>query len=245
MKEEWNARAQKNAFHYVETHFDGDIDYFFEKGGERFQSLVVPVLNKLSLNLPESAAVDLGCGLGRFTRFLSGQFSRVYGVDVSERMVESARSLHKGEKYENIEFVVSDGLQIPIDDHSVDFLWSYEVFQHMPDNKIIECNVREVARVLRPKGYALLHFRTALGSSLKSIYFNVIPANIDRVIRTVFGKDPMKAGPSFRGAVPMNCAQIEEMCDTFGLETIEFRDDPTHKAGTRIFAMVQSTSIQG
>jgi ubiquinone/menaquinone biosynthesis C-methylase UbiE len=51
-----------------------------------------------------------------------------------------------------IEFLASDGVSLPQEANSADFVWSYEVFQHMPSHDIVMGNLREVQRILKPTG---------------------------------------------------------------------------------------------
>jgi tRNA/tmRNA/rRNA uracil-C5-methylase (TrmA/RlmC/RlmD family) len=95
MQENWDRRAVRDAFYYVETaHWDGDVAGFFALGEQRAQLLVDPVLAELR-RLPErESALDLGCGVGRFSRAFARRFRDVLGVDVSTEMVKKARELH-------------------------------------------------------------------------------------------------------------------------------------------------------
>jgi len=61
-------------------------------------------------------AVDVGCGTGMSTRNLLGKFDRVLGVDLSEAMIEEARSCWKDES--QVDFKVAKAEQIPVEDLS-------------------------------------------------------------------------------------------------------------------------------
>jgi ubiquinone/menaquinone biosynthesis C-methylase UbiE len=136
MKSEWNKRAKHDPFYYVETkHWDGDIDAFFKLGEERAGVLLKPVLDQLAIDATEATALDLGCGIGRFSRVLAKSFRQVVAVDVSDEMIAQARGQNSA--CTNISFLPTDGLTLPIGSETVDFVWSYEVFQHMPTHKII------------------------------------------------------------------------------------------------------------
>jgi 2-polyprenyl-3-methyl-5-hydroxy-6-metoxy-1,4-benzoquinol methylase len=133
MREAWNDRARRDAFHYVETkHWNGDVDAFFALGEERCRLLVDPLLESRGVAASDVTALDLGCGVGRITRALARRFGTVVGIDVSDEMVRRARDLHPPGAYPNLRFAESDGVSIALDDGSVDFVFSYEVLQHMP-----------------------------------------------------------------------------------------------------------------
>lgn len=234
----WNNRAEKDAYHYIETNLDRER--FFEVGEERARILIDPVLSKFGFEESNTVAVDIGCGLGRFTQVLGRRFSKVAGIDVSDSMITQAKATMSG--VPNLEFFVSDGVSFPQAENSVDFAWSYEVFQHMPTNDVIRSNVQETARILRPGGYGLLHFKsayenpTALGRISR-----LFPNSWVQAIKRLLGKNSLTDDQAWRGAKPLSKRAIQAMCEDAGLKVAEFRDDPTHKAGTRTFAVVMLT----
>ena len=130
MQQGWNARAARDPFFYVETtYWDGDVDHFFERG-ENTAHLLIDRLQS-QYGSAREVALDLGCGLGRFSRALSRRFASVIAVDVSDKMIAAAKQLHTDSNYSNITFETNNGVNLQIADNTVDFAWSYEVFQHM------------------------------------------------------------------------------------------------------------------
>jgi ubiquinone/menaquinone biosynthesis C-methylase UbiE len=239
MKTAWNQRAAKNSFYYVETkYWDGQVDKFFSLGEQRTKELIDPVIASIGINCAQLKALDLGCGLGRFARALSTRFRHVIGVDISEEMMRQARELNRD--CPNLTLVAGNGVSIPAETASVDFLYSYEVFQHMPSHYVIQDNVKEVSRVLRRNGHGLLHFRTARA---KPLLFHKIAAALPQPIISSLNwtmrRDPLTSDLAWRGAHPLNQQQISRMCRDRGLTVLAFRDDPTHDPGTRIFAIVR------
>lgn len=243
MKRAWNDRADKRPFFYVETkHWDGDIEGFFSIGEERARLLIDPVLMACQLEGPDNKAIDHGCGLGRFTRALGKRFSLVIGVDISESMIRKAKDLNKDLNQEqgDVEFVVGDGISFPIRDRYANFIFSYEVFQHMPSHAVIEANLKDLARILSGEGRALVHFRIAFEySALAYRLAAPIPTAIVALGKRVVGLDPLTSDLAWRGAKPLSKADIERLCCRVGLTVVEFRDDPTHATGSRIFAVLR------
>jgi SAM-dependent methyltransferase len=88
-------------------------------------------------------------------RPMSAYFDQIYGVDVSDSMVAIAR-----EKLGDIPHAFphaiggSDLKMFP--DRHFDFVYSYAVFQHIPDPGVVFSYLRETVRVLRPGGVARL-----------------------------------------------------------------------------------------
>ncbi|MDX3000378.1 class I SAM-dependent methyltransferase [Kribbella solani] len=94
--------------------------------------------------------LDLGSGIGRFTPGLAAEFQgRVYGVEPSEQMRLVAEQVpHPG-----VSYLPGSAEEIPLPEASVDVVLMFLSFHHFPDP---ERALREVRRVLRPGGVALM-----------------------------------------------------------------------------------------
>ena len=98
--------------------------------------------------------VEVGCGPGRMTSVLAERFDQVVAVDVSEGMLERARSAVTAS---NVDFrlVAGDRLET-VEDVIADTLVCYLVLQHLPDREVVHGYLREFARVLSPGGSAFV-----------------------------------------------------------------------------------------
>jgi SAM-dependent methyltransferase len=98
--------------------------------------------------------VEVGCGPGRMTGVLAERFDQVVAVDVSEGMLERARSAVTAA---NVDFrlVAGDRLET-VEDVIADTLVCYLVLQHLPDRQVVHGYLREFARVLSPGGSAFV-----------------------------------------------------------------------------------------
>jgi SAM-dependent methyltransferase len=243
MREGWNERARRDAFRYVETeHWDGDVDAFFALGEERCRLLVDPVLAARGIDGRGATVLDLGCGVGRITRALADRFATTVGVDVSDEMIRRAQELHPPAEYPNLRFADSDGVRLPLDAESVDFIFSYEVLQHMPSHEVILSNVADMRRVLRRDGLALVHVHTApsLAVLARSRLLSSLPTSLVHTLKTrVLRQDPLVADTSFRGSPPLRRKEIGPMFESAGLVVDELRDDPTHVPGARVFVVAR------
>ena len=101
-------------------------------------------------NLPKKTRriLDLGCGTGMFFDELSRHAELLVGVDASLEMLRVA-NVRRGEAA----LALADADQLPFADGSFDAVASVTLLQNMPDPA---ATVREVARVLRPGGHAIL-----------------------------------------------------------------------------------------
>jgi SAM-dependent methyltransferase len=162
MRREWDLIALRNAFYGVVSwpEFEAldqvDRDKFWALGRQS----VDDVLARVPLGDTRAGTmVEIGCGLGRMTHRFAERFGRVYAVDVSPEMLSRAKAQWAG--LTNVEFVLGHGNDFPgVADRSVDFVFSYIVLQHVPDQEIVKDYLRETARVLKPGAIAYLQFRT-------------------------------------------------------------------------------------
>jgi ubiquinone/menaquinone biosynthesis C-methylase UbiE len=96
--------------------------------------------------------------MGRMTHYFAKRFMHIYALDVSEEMIHNARGYWG--KLMNVSFIVGNGSDLqPIPNNKVDFVFSFYVLNHVVHPNIVLNYIRETARVLKPKGLALLHFR--------------------------------------------------------------------------------------
>ncbi len=98
-RQDWDDLASLDPYWSVLTEpgkrFGGwDRDEFLRSGQTEIEGLMVAA-RELGLPQAHEAALDFGCGLGRLTRALARHFGQAWGVDISARMVEQARELHR------------------------------------------------------------------------------------------------------------------------------------------------------
>lgn len=100
-------------------------------------------------------AVDIGCGHGRWTRFLADRYDEVVAVDVAPECVDACRERFVGQA--GVRVVVCDGSSLPgVGDCSVDLVFSFDSLVHA-DAGAIAGYVEECSRVLTADGVALIH----------------------------------------------------------------------------------------
>ncbi len=154
MRQDWDARARQDAEHFIYTRDgSGDVDDFARSGEANYNQLVRPYIPIL-LNGRESAAcraVEIGCGIGRMTEYFARDFAHIDAIDVAPAMIEGARK--RLGHVTNAAFHVGAGSDLAaVTSESVDLVFSYIVFQHIPSRAVIEGYVHEAARVLRSGG---------------------------------------------------------------------------------------------
>jgi ubiquinone/menaquinone biosynthesis C-methylase UbiE len=93
----------------------------------------------------------------RMTEFMARDFKNVLAVDVSGEMIKLAKK--RLETANNISLFETDGETFPFATNSIDFIFSFLVFQHVPDKKIIEKNFTDIYRVLKEDGIFKVRIR--------------------------------------------------------------------------------------
>jgi len=83
-------------------------------------------------DLPENAkGIDLGCGSGRWARFVAPRVGVLHCIDPSPEALKVAQK--KLKEYQNCKFYAADADNIPLPDTSADFGYSLGVLHHIPD----------------------------------------------------------------------------------------------------------------
>lgn len=97
--------------------------------------------------------LDVGTGTGHTAMALAGGARTVVGADLTERMVESAASLTEERGLVNVQYVISDVVQLPFPSAYFDLITCRFAAHHFADP---DKAVAEMARVLRPGGRVIL-----------------------------------------------------------------------------------------
>lgn len=157
LRRDWDTRAREDARAYINwPTVPNEEEAFFASGEADYKRYVLPFLRRMQFDPRGKTALEIGCGIGRIARWMSRDFGRYIGVDVSPEMVRKASSYN----LPRAEFLaVSGGDLAGVESASVDFVLSFAVFQHVPDKDAIFNYIAEAARVLRPGGIFRLHMK--------------------------------------------------------------------------------------
>jgi ubiquinone/menaquinone biosynthesis C-methylase UbiE len=155
MREDWNRRAREDPHYYVAF---GRRDQGEEEFLATAREIAVSLENELK-RLPADVkprarrALEIGCGPGRLMAPLSRHFGEIHGVDVSDEMIGLARRTLSGIAHAHAHHAPGSDLGA-FADESFDFVYSYAVFQHIPDREVVMRYFAETRRVLKPGGIA-------------------------------------------------------------------------------------------
>ena len=111
-------------------------------------------------NRNDLTVLDLGSGTGFFTELLASKYHNVIGLDLSRKMLRFA----KDTRTNDISWVEGDALSLPLQENSVDFIYSNLVIQWCEP---LDVAISEMMRVLKPGG--LLIFTTLMDGTLHEL----------------------------------------------------------------------------
>lgn len=204
-KDTWNKLADEDAEFYILTNKGKEggrwnSNEFLETGKEEwggFKEFLAHhgLENTISKN---KTALDMGCGVGRIAFAIAQDFSKVFGIDASDIMIEKAKKYQKQLNIKNLEFLVNNGIDLSlISDGSIDFVFSHLTLQHCPSSKQILAYIKEFSRILKPSGVCL--FQVKVAPTFFS-YFRFMLSERLAKIRHFFKKDYYATKGAFFGS---------------------------------------------
>src|SRR5918996_1090121 len=129
--------------------------------------------------LPEGAiGIDVGCGTGRWARFVAPRVGRLLCVDPSDVAVGVARRALRDVANVDVQVAAAGGL--PMADASLDFGYALGVLHHMPDPAV---GLRDCAHVLKPGAPFLVYLYYDLDN--RPAWFRALWRTTDAVRRGI------------------------------------------------------------
>jgi ubiquinone/menaquinone biosynthesis C-methylase UbiE len=112
--------------------------------------------------------LDYGCGQGKWTPLLRSMYpdAEIVGIDISEVAIAKA-----SQKFPQDQFLVFDGDHASLDDSSFDLVFSFHVLEHVLD---VAASIKDIARLLRPGGYACIIFPCGNKNSFEDRLVNMM-----------------------------------------------------------------------
>lgn len=135
-----------------------DAKYAYKLGfwGFFFSVLRSPV-SKLIKSPETKIALEIGYGGGRLVNAAARVFKHVVGVDIHTHN-EFVSTALKEQGIENVTLYSTEGKNLPVDDESIDLIYSFIVFIHLSSPEILETYLSESYRVLKPGGIASFYY---------------------------------------------------------------------------------------
>jgi len=151
----WESRARRFA-----TEGDGlaavcsyGMPEFYNRSIQLCQRLALEPWLRVSLDCP---VLDVGCGVGRWSRVLAARGAQVIGVDISETMVaEAAERTAAAGLASRCHFIARDLAELDVTGEFA-LVLGVTVLQHILDENRLHAAVRNLAARLAPNGRMVL-----------------------------------------------------------------------------------------
>lgn len=126
-----------------------------------FHKLLQFQLNNFISHLPKGAKIlDVACGSGRDTQYLTEDGFDVLGIDISEELLKEARLRAKNCKFQKMNL-----LRLEFDESSFDGIWCTNAVTVIPKDNISEA-VKEIHRVLKKEGILYISVKEGHGQEI-------------------------------------------------------------------------------
>lgn len=107
--------------------------------------LLLDLLGRVRSPRPGETILDLGCGQGGMVVAFRERGLHASGCDFADRLQSPAGD-------DLLKPIVTEPYRLPFQDHSFDFIVSWQVFEHVMD---LDQVLREIRRTLKPQGVSL------------------------------------------------------------------------------------------
>lgn len=150
---EWNKKAWGKQHGWSEDgdEWNGMARYCHQPYAEWKRSLVETFIEP---NSTGKDVLEIAPGHGRWTGYIVAAARTVTMVDINQSCLDACRERFADQVH--VSYHLGEGSSLPSPDASVDFVWSFDSVVHM-DGPDVSGYVREIGRVLRPGGVAILH----------------------------------------------------------------------------------------
>ena len=197
-----------------------DPEEFFARGRDEIRA-GLEFISGLGLEPRRGRALDFGCGAGRLTQALAGEFEEAVGVDISSTMIEAANRFNT--HGERCRYVVNTDDHLPmLDDDSFDFVYSNITLQHVPPEASTRY-IAEFVRVLKPGGVALFQLPDGpylAPGSLGERWYSFRRGPLKRSWKKIRGKPPVEIHYVSR-------RRVVEIVEAAGGRVVDVREDET------------------
>lgn len=162
------ALTNRNIIRYLKKTYKGAG--FIDSLKIKYRSLICPFISLIGKVKPGDKVGDVGCGSGQFL-LLVREFAKpsyLFGIEISEKLINNARNLFGSFSGENHAFSEYDGRNFPETLSEMDTIFLIDVLHHVP-KKNQEEFIRSLAGQMKPGARLILKDINA-GSPL--VYFN-------------------------------------------------------------------------
>lgn len=132
----------KKLFNLARTRTRSSQDYI---DFEQYQcELIVKYLYSRGISLNEKLIVDLGCGLGGYTKKFNSLGADPIGLDLNVSYLPST-----------LKRVTANALTTPFKENKFDFIFCASLIEHVPNPRIL---ISEILRITKPEGFVYISY---------------------------------------------------------------------------------------
>lgn len=158
-KEYWNDEYWKK---HIKTHEGEKLDFLDDIWIKKYSD----IFNKI----PKGKALDLGCGLGQYTKFMMDNGFEVTSIDISEEALEKLKDLVPNANTKQHDM----SQKLPFEDNEFELIIA-NLSIHYFDEKTTKSLLNEIKRILKPGGY----FIGSVNSSKSFKYIKDVAVKIE------------------------------------------------------------------
>jgi ubiquinone/menaquinone biosynthesis C-methylase UbiE len=160
-----------------------DKDAAFVRGSWDFTIHVALPAAHFLFKTEDKVALEIGHGGGRILAAASRHFKNVIGIDIHDCNQKVELEL-KQRGISNFRLIQTDGKELPLEDSSVDFVYSFIVLMHIEKYDIFKEYLNETSRVLKANSIAVVYFgrKWLLSSNKSSRFLYLIDKFLERIL---------------------------------------------------------------
>jgi SAM-dependent methyltransferase len=203
---------------------------------------------------PDAVGFDLGCGTGRWARFVAPRVGTLFCIEASEDALRVATRNLAGA--ENCRFILASAGDLPLREDSMDFGYALGVLHHTVDPLK---GIRDCVAKLKPGGVLLLYLYYALDNRPR--WYRLLWRGSDLLRRAISRSPwPVRYGLSqvFAAVVYYPVARTALVAERLGVDVSNFpltayrsrsfytmRNDALDRFGTRLERRFTAAEVRG
>ena len=154
----------------IQDHFDSIASQYSNELPVYFQDYLLKrkmyFISKYCNNLQDKIGLDIGCGQGTYSEYLTKISNKMVGIDFSFNNVKNTLNT-------NNHGLNCDGTRLPFKSNYFDFCFSINVLHHLPSATLQDNFLNEMIRVVKPNGKVFI-FDLSLKNPIFSFYLKYI-----------------------------------------------------------------------
>jgi SAM-dependent methyltransferase len=124
---------------------------------DRYQLKLIEVKKNLLATYARGRTVDLGCGIGEYSRYAANFAKEVIGIDFSQAYINYASRIKHVDS--NVKFQYGDISDTYLGENSVDCIFSYSAIYYVANLRQL---LLHISQILKSDGFAILDFANSI-----------------------------------------------------------------------------------